>query len=67
MNMTKEEKVLLRQQAIEENEQRIAHLEAFLEGFPLDTDMNKAVALELGTAIGFIEQDTEKLRKIVIS
>ncbi|WP_235851636.1 hypothetical protein [Heyndrickxia camelliae] len=65
MNMSNEEKEILRQQAIESNERRISHLETFLEGLPLDTDINKTVALELGTAIMFIEQDTEKLKQYI--
>ncbi|WP_242290388.1 hypothetical protein [Bacillus cereus group sp. BfR-BA-01319] len=64
--MTKEKKELLRQQAIESNEQRILHLETFLDGFPLDTDVNKTVALEIGTAIMFVEKELEKLRSYVI-
>lgn len=67
MEMTKEEMELLRQQAIEANNQRIADLETFLEGFSLDTSVNKTVALELATAISFIEQQTEEMKNIVIS
>ncbi|MFC0273605.1 hypothetical protein ACFFIX_19625 [Metabacillus herbersteinensis] len=67
MSMTKEEKEHLRQQAIEANEQRIARLETFLEGFPLDSEVNKTVALELATAIVFIEKDTDKLKQYVIN
>ncbi|WP_240522914.1 hypothetical protein [Bacillus thuringiensis] len=63
--MTKEEKELLRQQAIEENERRVSHLETFLDGFPLDTDVNKTVSLEIGTAIMFIEQEIDKLKSYV--
>jgi hypothetical protein len=64
MKMTKEEVELLRQQAIEGNEQRIARIETFLDGFPLDSEVNKTVALELATVIAFIEQDSEKLKRL---
>ncbi|GIN22610.1 hypothetical protein [Siminovitchia fordii] len=67
MELTKAEKESWRQQAIEANEQRIAHLETFLEGLPLDTEVNKTVSLELTTAISFIEQDIEKLKNLVIN
>ncbi|PEB72389.1 hypothetical protein COM89_28150 [Bacillus thuringiensis] len=64
--MTTEEKEQLRQQAIKDNELRISHLETFLDGFPLDTDVNKTVSLEIGTAIMFIEQEINKLKSYVI-
>ncbi|MGD1416433.1 hypothetical protein [Bacillus stercoris] len=62
MGLSIEEKELLRQQAIESNLQRISHIQSFLEGLSLDTDVNKTVALELSTVIAFIEEDTKKLR-----
>jgi hypothetical protein len=65
--MTKEEKELLRQQAIKANELRISRLETFLDEFPLDSEINKTVALELATAIAFIEKDTDKLKQYVIN
>ncbi|WP_430530736.1 hypothetical protein [Bacillus cereus] len=64
--MTTEEKEQLRQQAIKDNELRISHLETFLDGFPLDTDVNKTVSLEIGTSIMFIEQEINKLKSYVI-
>ena len=67
MNMINEEKEQLRQQAIEANEKRVAHLKIFLDAFPLDTDVNKTVALELATAIAFIKKDTDKLKNLVIT
>lgn len=64
--MTAEEKEILRQQAIKDNERRISHLETFLDGLPLDTDVNKTVSLEIGTSIMFIEQEINKLKSYVI-
>ncbi|PER62119.1 hypothetical protein [Bacillus cereus] len=64
--MTAEEKEILRQQAIKDNERRISHLETFLDGLPLDTDVNKTVSLEIGTSIMFIEQEIDKLKSYVI-
>lgn len=62
--MTQEERELLRQQAIEAEEQRIERILTFLETHPLDTEINKAVGLELMTSVGFIEQTIEKLKKL---
>lgn len=61
--MTKEEKELLRQQAIEGNNQRVDHIETFLSDFPLDSEVNKSISLELATMKSFIEEDTEKLKQ----
>ncbi|MCY7948016.1 hypothetical protein P8891_06265 [Bacillus atrophaeus] len=52
-------------QAIESNTQRISHVQSFLNELPLNTDMDKTVALELSTIIAFIEEDTRKLKEII--
>jgi len=62
--MTEEQREELYKQAIESNERRIEHLETFLNRLPLDSEVNKTIALELGSAIGFIEKDTEELRNL---
>lgn len=65
MPVPKELVVELCQQAIEAEEKRIGRIEKFLETHPLDTDVNKTVALELGTCIMFIEKDIEKLKNAI--
>ncbi|MED3440269.1 hypothetical protein P4393_12460 [Bacillus subtilis] len=59
------ERKILRKQAIESNTQRISHIQTFLNELPLDTDVNKTVALELSTMIAFIEEDTRKLKETI--
>lgn len=64
--LKKEQMEQLRLQAIEANEKRIEHLVTFLNRLPLDNDINKTVALELASAIAFIEKDTEELSTLKI-
>lgn len=61
---TKEELEQLRQQAIEANKTRICHLQTFLNGLDLSSDVNKCVALELGSSITFVEIDNERLENL---
>lgn len=60
--LTAEEREILRNQAIEAEELRKAHIETFLDNLSLESDINKTVALELGTTIAFIDRSIEGLK-----
>jgi hypothetical protein len=62
MELTKTEKQTLLQQAIEGEEQTVTKLETFLEGYPLDTDINKCVALEVMNVIVSKRAGIERLK-----
>lgn len=61
ITMNKEQREQLRKQAIASNILRIKHIQTFLDSLSLNNDVNKCVALELASAIGFIEKDTQEL------
>ena len=50
------------EEAVKSNDRRIEHIQTFLDSFPLDTDVNKTVALELATMMAFIEKDSQEMR-----
>jgi len=54
----------LRKQAIEAEERRIEHILTFLDDLPLNTDVNKSIALELGTVVAFIRKNIKKLQNL---
>ena len=58
----KKYKIELLKQAIKEEEKRVKHIEIFLEGLSLNTDINITVSLELMTQVPFIEHRIEKLK-----
>lgn len=60
--LTAEEREILRNQAIEAEELRKAHIETFLDNLSLESDVNKTVALELVTTIAFIDRSIEGLK-----
>lgn len=49
-------------EAIKGEEEKISRLEEFLKDFPLDTPVNKTVALELSWAIKKAEDQIETLK-----
>lgn len=61
--MTKIEREDLLAQAIQSEELRINHIREFLNDFPLDSEVNKTVALELVTSIASIEKNIEVLKR----
>jgi hypothetical protein len=61
MKMSSGEREELRQQAIKAEELRVDRILTFLETHPLDTEVNKAVALELMSSVSFIERTIERL------
>lgn len=63
IEMTKEEREELRLQAIEAEERRMTTIQTFLDSFPLDSDTNKTIALELATRITDIEESIKELKE----
>lgn len=62
--MKKEQIEQLRLQAIAGNELRMKQIQLFLDQLELNNDVNKTVALELASAIGFIQKDTDELKAL---